>query len=280
MSGDAWVIESRVQALSADRLLDRFHELVDLRFAGQMDLAESFELERIEARLNLQDEDEIDRMAVLQDDWKSKRDELLTSIESLLARIKAASRSPVSQFFRNESPPEFDDYGKYRPFLRRDFRFTCAYCERPEPALGGEEFFEIDHFRPVKKFPGHVGRYASLYYAFGKCNRHKGNTWPSEYPMGRGFRFADPCEEDLYVTHLEEAPDGRLRTLTPVGDYTCQHIRLNRSGLLAWRQQKRMLQALGEEMRLLLEIKLESVLQDELRQKIATLALLRQGYSL
>jgi hypothetical protein len=195
----------------------------------------------------------------------------------------------VSQFFRNESPPEFDDYRKYRPFLRRDFRFTCAYCERPEPALGGEEFFEIDHFRPVKKFPEHVGRYANLYYACGKCNRHKGSTWPSEYLMGRGFRFADPCEEDLYVTHLEEAPDGTLRTLTTVGDYTCQHIRLNRSDLLTWRQQRhqiasdlRMLQALREEIKLLLEITPEVVLQDELRQKIAALdsaiALLLQRY--
>ena len=90
MSGDAGAIESRVQALSPDQLLDRYHELVDLRFAGQIHLAESFELERIEARLNLQDEGDLDRMTALQHDWKRERDELVTSIESLLARFKAA----------------------------------------------------------------------------------------------------------------------------------------------------------------------------------------------
>jgi hypothetical protein len=90
LRSDARAIENRVQALSPDQLLERYHELVDQRFAGQMHLAESFELERIDARLNLQDEDEINRMAVLQHDWKSKRDELVASIESLLARFKAA----------------------------------------------------------------------------------------------------------------------------------------------------------------------------------------------
>ncbi|MGO9260462.1 MAG: HNH endonuclease [Bryobacteraceae bacterium] len=80
--------------------------------------------------------------------------------------------------------------------------------------------FEIDHFRPVKRFPEHTNRYPNLYYACGKCNRHKGNTWPSEDLMGRGFRFADPCEEDLYVAHVEEAPDGTLRARTNAGAYT------------------------------------------------------------
>ncbi|MGO9260463.1 MAG: hypothetical protein ACLQU1_29775 [Bryobacteraceae bacterium] len=91
LSGDAWAIETRVQALSADELLDRYHELVDRRFAEPLDLTESFELERIEARLNLQDEGELDRVANLQHEWRRERDELVASIERLLARFKAAS---------------------------------------------------------------------------------------------------------------------------------------------------------------------------------------------
>jgi hypothetical protein len=88
-TGDAWVIDHSVQALSEDELLERYHELVDRRFTRPLHLAESFELERIEARLNLQDEDEIDRTASLHAEWKRERDELVTSIESLLARFKA-----------------------------------------------------------------------------------------------------------------------------------------------------------------------------------------------
>jgi len=68
----------------------------------------------------------------------------------------------VSRFVRQETPPQFDDCQKYLPFLRRDFRHRCAYCERTEGALGGEEFFEIDHFRPVSRFREHVTHYPNL----------------------------------------------------------------------------------------------------------------------
>jgi len=115
----------------------------------------------------------------------------------------------------------------------------CAYCERSEAGLGGEEFFEIDHFRPLKRFPGQRTHYANLYNSCGPCNRHKGNAWPSDDLMELGYRFADPCEEDLYVMHVNEAPNGTLGARTRVGDYTCGHIRLNRQALVEWRREKR-----------------------------------------
>ena len=131
----------------------------------------------------------------------------------------------MSQFSRRESPPSFEDYRQYRPFLRRDFRYVCAYCERTESVLGGEEFFEIDHFRPVEKFPEHETHYPNLYYACGKCNRHKGGTWPSDDLIQKGFHFADPCQEDMYSKHLEETQEGALRARTNSGAYTCGHLR-------------------------------------------------------
>ena len=114
----------------------------------------------------------------------------------------------MSRFVRHENPPYFQNYQDYRPFLRRDFRFFCAYCERNEFVLGGSEFFEIDHFRPVHLFPEHTSRYTNLYYVCGKCNWHKGRTWPTDAAMNTGFRFADPCEEDLYSLHLEQRQNG------------------------------------------------------------------------
>jgi HNH endonuclease len=195
----------------------------------------------------------------------------------------------VARFIRNQSPPDLDDYTKYRPFLRTDFRFVCAYCERSELFLGGQEFFEIDHFRPVHKFPERKVRYSNLYYACAKCNRHKGTTWPSLGLAERGFRFADPCEEDMYVTHLEEEPDGTLHARTRAGDYTCEHIRLNRLALRAWRQERRriasdleVLREIGAEMSLRLEMARDSASQPELRRQLgalqSTIALLRQRY--
>jgi HNH endonuclease len=116
----------------------------------------------------------------------------------------------VSRFVRRESPPHFDDCQKYRPFLRRDFLQLCAYCERSEIGLGGDEFFEIDHFRPESKFSELKTHYPNLYYACGRCNRHKSRTWPSNSLLANGFRFADPCQEDMYVEHLRESEDGSL----------------------------------------------------------------------
>lgn len=123
--------------------------------------------------------------------------------------------------------------------MRRDFRQRCAYCERTEAVLGGEEFFEIDHFRPVSKFREETTHYPNLYYSCGKCNRHKANTWPSDDLIAKGFRFADPCQEDMYVDHLQEMPDGKLQPLTTCGRYTRDHIRLDRRDLLNWRQLRR-----------------------------------------
>lgn len=138
-------------------------------------------------------------------------------------------------FIRRESPLFFTDYGKYRLYVQRDFLYRCAYCERSEVYLGGQDFFTIDHFRPREKFPELASEYSNLYYCCAKCNGHKWKSWPVGDLERRGFRFANPCLEDMYIDHLEEDESGTLTALTPCGEYTEQHIRLNRPDLLLWR---------------------------------------------
>ena len=113
---------------------------------------------------------------------------------------------------------------------------TCAYCERPEAYLGGEEAFEVEHFRPKAQFKDLIFAYPNLYYACRGCNSHKSNTWPSEIQLAFGLRFADPCEEDLFVQHLREEEDGALTDLTACGSYSKAHIRLDRDDLKRWRR--------------------------------------------
>ena len=146
----------------------------------------------------------------------------------------------MSLLVRKESRPRFDHHQDYRPFLRRDFCCRCAYCERTEAFLGGEESFEIDHFKPVHTFEsaGQATYYENLYYSCAKCNRYKGGVWPSPRMVAQGLRFADPCREDMYQEHIRETPDGTLNVLTSCGRYTCQHIRLDRPSLMAWRRMK------------------------------------------
>jgi uncharacterized protein (TIGR02646 family) len=138
-------------------------------------------------------------------------------------------------FARRETPPTYPDVRSYLPHLRNDFISQCAYCERTEAYFGGQEAFEVDHFRPSSRFPELSYTYSNLYYVCSKCNRHKSNTWPSNDQMSRGARFADPCEEDPYLDHLREADDGGVEELTPCGEYSNAHIRLDRSELRTWR---------------------------------------------
>lgn len=141
-------------------------------------------------------------------------------------------------FERQESPATFNNHRKYRPFLRKDFRFQCAYCERTEAFLGGQEAFDVEHFMPQSKFPDLVCSYANLYYACRGCNSHKSEKWPSSQQMEQGLRFADPCEEDPYSHHLRENNEGGVDAVTRCGDYTNDHIRLSRPDLRTWRRMR------------------------------------------
>jgi hypothetical protein len=142
----------------------------------------------------------------------------------------------MALFVRRENPPAYSVAGKYREHLRRDFLRRCAYCERTESYMGGEEAFEVEHFRPKSKFPDLICTYSNLYYACRRCNGHKSETWPSEETASRGQTFADPCAQDPYVYHLREREDGGLEALTPCGAYSNAHIRLDRTDLRTWRQ--------------------------------------------
>src|SRR5262249_8578818 len=108
----------------------------------------------------------------------------------------------MALFVREAQPPVLKTYRQFKPFLRVDFRRRCAYCERPEDYMGGDECFEVEHFRPKSKFPELECVYSNLYYACRGCNSHKSETWPSVEQIFLGMRFADPCVADPYVHDL------------------------------------------------------------------------------
>jgi hypothetical protein len=101
--------------------------------------------------------------------------------------------------------------------------------EGQEGLGGGFHNFQIDHFRPRKLFPELINEYDNLCYACHFCNRAKWETWPSNEQLARGYRFVDPCAEDLYKEHARLIVDsGELEPTSPAGDYTIKEIRLNR----------------------------------------------------
>jgi HNH endonuclease len=135
-------------------------------------------------------------------------------------------------FQRRPNPPNYANYRAYKPLLREDFQYRCAYCLLHEgQAQLGEGFqnFQIDHFRPRNSFPELINVYDNLCYACRWCNRAKWQTWPTEEQLASGYRFVDPCAEDLYKEHARLIPDtGKLQPKTRAGDYTIREIRLNR----------------------------------------------------
>ena len=141
-------------------------------------------------------------------------------------------------FTRSENTPRFSHYAAYRDnYLRPDFQYRCAYCLIHEFYFQSGDGGEIDHFRPRHPSPAlrldfsHLANeYSNLYWSCGKCNRCKGNQWPTDADATNGFRFLDPCVED-HDAHWETRPDGTLISKTNTGWYTIRMIRLDRPRL-------------------------------------------------
>ena len=161
------------------------------------------------------------------------------------------------RFQRSASVPDFADYRQYRSYLRNDFGGHCAYCTSHESEIGGEDCFEIDHFRPKSKFPELVNDYKNLYYSCHGCNRvgAKGEVWPSDEMLKKGYHFFDPMIEDPYELHMRERPTGLLVYKTRVGEYSIKMLRLNRDGLVQLRKDRR-------RMRIMLRNELKKLLKE------------------
>jgi hypothetical protein len=99
---------------------------------------------------------------------------------------------------------------------------------------GGEENFELDHFRPRSLFPERTGDFYNLYYACHPCNHLKADRWPPPALEATGVTFVDLCQ-DNFDDHFEPPADGRWTPLTPAAAYTIDTLRLNRSHLVTLR---------------------------------------------
>jgi hypothetical protein len=128
------------------------------------------------------------------------------------------------------NPPTFTRYSQYKPYVREDFRFCCAYCVSHEAHVGELWAMTLDHFKPKKRFRDLAVTYRNLYYACCRCNTYKGDTWPSAADLRAGRRFVDACLEH-HTDHIAYV-DGKAVGLTSAGGYSIEHLRLNRRPLV------------------------------------------------
>src|SRR5438046_10063289 len=143
-------------------------------------------------------------------------------------------------FQRRSNPPSYTDFQRYKPLLRADFSYRCAYCllHEGDELAGGFHHFQIDHFRPKSHpaFKHLISNYSNLYYSCQWCNRAKWETWPSDSEKASGYEFVDPCKADLYLTHARLREDGKLESKTNAGEYSIGEIRLNRRMFIKLRE--------------------------------------------
>ncbi len=59
---------------------------------------------------------------------------------------------PKTPLVRRHEPDGYKDYRRFRPWLRDEFWFRCAFCLHREPWPTTSEF-EIDHRIPVSERP-------------------------------------------------------------------------------------------------------------------------------
>lgn len=139
---------------------------------------------------------------------------------------------------RRKPYPSFTNYQDYKPRLREDFTYACAYCTIHEREWGGLRQFHVEHFRPKSLFPELKTDYDNLLYACSVCNVFKSNDWPSDDPLQDGVGYLNPCKQD-YAEHFRNAAEsGEVEGMTPPANYMVEQLHLNRPYLIRLRAKR------------------------------------------
>lgn len=140
-----------------------------------------------------------------------------------------------SKHQRREQPPQYKNYKRYKPYLRREFERKCIYCRLPD-TLKGKESFGVEHYKPKQKnlFPELELVYNNLFYACNCCNSRKGAFWPSQEQLNRDEFIPNPCDHVMFQ-HLKYA-GSMVETKTAAGDLCKEILDLNDEDSVLYRE--------------------------------------------
>lgn len=113
----------------------------------------------------------------------------------------------------------YANYSSFKPYLRDDFNKRCGYCDCDDYHIGGSRGYQIDHFRPKKKFTSLANDYSNLVYSCPYCNRAKWDKWKNDNG------FIDPCSDE-YNDHLYRNEVGQIFYHTERGKYIFEELKL------------------------------------------------------
>lgn len=96
---------------------------------------------------------------------------------------------------------QFDKYQKYKPYLEKDFKERCCYCNMPSELV--TTAYHVEHFIPIKIFTGKkdslLTDYRNLMWACPKCNLSKGDKYKGNLLESNEIKnelFYNPVEVD------------------------------------------------------------------------------------
>lgn len=130
---------------------------------------------------------------------------------------------PEPRSVRVHGPAGYASHESFRPWLRDEFTFRCAYCLKRETwgQVTGE--FELDHFEPQSLSPHRTLDYFNLVYACRRCNL---------------IKLDQPIDDPLSLLTSDAAavlPDGFIVGLGPDTERIIRQLDLNSPKLRKWR---------------------------------------------
>jgi uncharacterized protein (TIGR02646 family) len=135
---------------------------------------------------------------------------------------------------RHQNPPSGKKYQYYKPFLRIDFDYRCAYCKSREVVEGGSKKFHIDHYKPKSKFIKLINDYFNLFYSCSECNNAKNDFWPTILNRLLHQFILNPCEHDFDEHYNMNQAEWRGNTRVAI--WNIERLRLNSKKRVQFRQ--------------------------------------------
>ena len=134
---------------------------------------------------------------------------------------------PSTPHVRQHGPQGYAKYQYYKPWLRDEFTFRCAYCLTRETWYpNGEASFSTDHFAPQSVATNLILSYDNLIYA---CLRR--NSWKQDEAV------LAPCQQTMSA-QLRVHADGSIEALTPQAREHMLILGLDDPMLIRFREQR------------------------------------------
>jgi hypothetical protein len=132
---------------------------------------------------------------------------------------------PPEAHQRRHGPAGYANYQAYKPWLRDEFTFRCAYCLFREAWYPDtQSSFSVDHIVPQVSAPDRVCDYENMVYACTACNSAKQDVEvldPTVSPLGK---------------HVRVHEDGSIEALTVEGQDLIDQLGLDRESVTRMRR--------------------------------------------